>query len=243
LHQRTFLHGTPRARATQIAAVLVALLTFRLVAADLAALHRGAARFGGTHAVVVAVNDLELGSRVRSGDVKVVDVPSSAIPPGALARRDDAIGRVVAVPVLAGAAVADRALAQQPRDRVDGGGGRLDDIVTPGRRAVRVTTTDGLRPDPGSVVDVLATLDARDVGGTVEPTVVVARAARVLAVDPAPSSLRDAGTSETRVGVVILVTALEASHIADSTARGALMLALDPPEDACTADAPVSCRP
>jgi pilus assembly protein CpaB len=205
-------------------------------------LHRGARRFGATRAVVVAVDDLQLGSRVRSGDVKVVDLPASAIPRGALARRVDAIGRVVAVPVLAGAAVADRALAPEQRGGIGGVNG-LDDVVAPGRRAVRVTTSDGLRPDPGSIVDVLATLDARDVGGSVEPTVVVARAARVLAVDPAPASARDAGTSDARVGVVILVTALEASHIADATARGALMLALDPPEDACTADAPVACRP
>jgi pilus assembly protein CpaB len=243
LHQRTFLHGTPRARATQIAALLVALLTFRLVAGDLSALHRGARRYGGTRAVVIAVADLELGARVRDSDVKTVELPATAVPPGTLTRRDDAIGRIVAVPVLAGAAVADRALAPQQRNGAGGVNG-LDGIVAPGRRAVRVTTTDGLRPDPGSVVDLLATLDARDVGGSVEPTVVVARAARVLAVDPAPSS-HDAGTAgpDARVGVVILVTALEASHIADAAARGALMLAIDPPEDACTNGAPVSCRP
>jgi Flp pilus assembly protein CpaB len=247
LHQRTFLHGTPRARATQIAAVLVALLTVRLVAGDLSALHRGARRYGGTRAVVIAVVDLELGARVRGGDVKTVELPAAAVPPATLTRRDDAIGRVVAVPVLAGAAVADRALAPQQRTGAGGVGAvgvtGLDGIVAPGRRAVRVTTIDGLRPDPGSVVDILATLDARDVGASVEPTVVVARAARVLTVDPAPSS-RDTGTGpDARVGVVILVTALEASHIADATARGALMLALDPPEDACSDGAPVSCRP
>jgi pilus assembly protein CpaB len=228
---------------TQIAAVLVALLTFRLVAGDLSALHRGARRFGDARTVVVAATDLELGSRVRGSDVKTIELPAAAVPPGTLAKRNDAIGRIVAVPVLAGAAVADRALAPEPRDG-DVGGNGLDAIVAPGHRAVRVTTTDGLRPDPGGVVDILATLDARDVGGSVEPTVVVARAARVLAVDPAPSS-SDAGTSgaDARVGVVVLVTELEASHIADATARGALMLALDPPEDACTGEAPVACRP
>jgi Flp pilus assembly protein CpaB len=221
----------------QIAAVLVALLTVRLVAGDLSALHRGAQRFGGTRAVVIARTDLELGARVRDRDVKLVDLPASAVAPGALTTRRDAIGRVVAVPVLAGAAVADRALAPRRRDGLSG-------IVAPGRRAVRVTTTDGLRPDPGSVVDVLATLDARDVGGSVEPTVVVARAARVLAVDPAPSARdTDSGGSGSRVGVVILVTEAEASHLADATARGVLMLALDPPEAACSDDAPVSCRP
>jgi Flp pilus assembly protein CpaB len=107
-----------------------------------------------------------------------------------------------------------------------------------------VTASDGLRPEPGSLVDLLATLDSRDVGGDVEPTVVVVRAARVLAVDAAPSA-RDSNTSGStdRVGVVVLVTVTEASRLADATARGVLMLALDPPESACPDGAPVSCRP
>jgi pilus assembly protein CpaB len=235
------MHRTPRARATQIAAVLVALLTARLVAGDLSALHRGARVFGSTRAVVVARADLDLGTRVRGGDLRVMSLPAAAVPPGALARRDDAVGRVVAVPVLAGAAVAERALAPRRRDGLGG-------IVPPGRRAVRVTGADGLRPDPGSVVDIIATLDSRDVGGTLEPSVVVARAARVLAVDPSPSSRDPVGSgsgsgSDGRVGVVVLVTIEEASRLADAIARGALMLALDPPEEACRDGAPVSCPP
>jgi pilus assembly protein CpaB len=232
---RTLLHRTTRARVTQLAALLFALLTARLVAGDLSALHRGARVYRGTRPVVVARTDLELGARIRGGDLRVVALPAAAVAPGALTKRADAIGRTVAVPVLAGSAVADRALAPRRRDGLSG-------IVAPGRRAVRVTTTDGLRPDPGSVVDILATLDSRAVGAAVEPTVVVARAARVLAVDAAAP--RDAATGpDARVGVVVLVTEVEASHIADATARGALMLALDPPEAACTDGAPVSCRP
>jgi Flp pilus assembly protein CpaB len=107
---------------------------------------------------------------------------------------------------------------------------------------VRVVGTDGLRPDPGSVVDVLATLESRDVGGDVEPTAVVAHAARVLSVDAAPARDEGDAGANRRVGVVLLVTVDEASHIADATARGALMLALDPPEAACDSS-PVSCRP
>jgi pilus assembly protein CpaB len=232
------MHRTPRARATQIAAVIVALLTVRLVGGDLSELHRGARVYGATRAVVVARADLDLGTRVRRGDLHVVRLPAAAVPTGALARLDDAVDRVVAVPVLAGAAVAERALAPSRRDGLAG-------IVAPGRRAVRVTTADGLRPDPGSVVDIIATLDSREAGGTLEPSVVVARAARVLGVDAAPSSSRDAGATETggRVGVVVLVTVVEASRLADATARGVLMLALDPPEEACLDDTPVACAP
>jgi hypothetical protein len=43
--------------------------------------------------------------------------------------------------------------------------------------------------------------------------------------------------------VVVLVTEVEAVHIADATARGSLMLALDPPEEACGNEPPISCGP
>jgi len=236
---RSLLHRTPRARAAQVAAVVAALLTVRVVTADLGALHRGARRYGSTRAVVVARTDLALGSRVRAAAVRVVELPGASVAPGAFTRTGDVVGRIVSVPVLAGTAVLDRALAPARRDGSSG-------IVGPGRRAVRVVGTDGLRPDPGSVVDVLATLDSRAVGGDVEPTAVVAHAARVISVDAAPSgSEREsgAGGANQRVGVVVLVTVDEASRIADATARGALMLALDPPEEACREAAPVSCPP
>jgi Flp pilus assembly protein CpaB len=229
------MHRTPRARAAQIAAVLVALVTVRLVAGDLSALHRGARVYGATRFVVLARVDLDLGRRLTAGDLRIARVPALAVAPGSLARRDDAVGRIVAVPVLAGAAVAKQALAPRRRDGLAG-------IVPPGRRAVRVTTADGLRPDPGSLVDIIATLDSREVGGTLEPSVVVARAARVISVDAAPSA-HDTGSSDVRVGVVVVVTVSEASRLADATARGALMLALDPPEEACLDATPVACAP
>jgi Flp pilus assembly protein CpaB len=231
---RSFLRRAPRARALQVAAMVAALVTVRLVAGDLGALRRGARRYGATRAVVLARADLDLGARVVASDLRVVELPGAALPPGALTQPDDAIGRVVTVPVLAGAAVTDRALAPRRRDGSSA-------VVPPGRRAVRVVGTDGLRPDPGSVVDVLATLESRELGGDVEPTAVVAHAARVLSVDAAPAHDEgDAGANQ-RVGVVVLVTVDEASRIADAGARGALMLALDPPEAACDAS-PVSCR-
>ena len=236
---RSLFHRTPRARAVHIAAVVAALLTVRLVAGDLGALRRGARRYGSTRAVVIARADLALGTRVRADAVHVVELPGASAPPGAFARASDVVGRIVSVPVLAGTAVVSRALAPNRRDGASG-------IVGPGRRAVRIVGTDGLRPDPGSVVDVLATLDSRAVGGAVEPTVVVAHAARVVSVDAAPSGSErasDGGGANQRVGVVVLVTVAEASRIADATARGALMLALDPPEAACREATPISCRP
>jgi pilus assembly protein CpaB len=232
---RSFLRRAPRARALQVAAVVAALVTARFVAGDLGAIRRGARRYGPTRAVVLARADLDLGASVTAHDVRVIELPRASLPPGALTDLDTAVGRVVTVPVLAGAAITSRSLAPRRRD-----GSSV--VVPPDRRAVRVVGTDGLRPDLGSVVDVLATLENRDVGGAVEPTAVVARAARVVSVDAAPAHDEGDAGANRRVGVVVLVTVDEASRIADATARGALMLALDPPEAVCEAS-PVSCRP
>jgi Flp pilus assembly protein CpaB len=230
-----FVRRAPRARILQVAAVLAALVTVRLVAGDLGALRRGARRYGATRVVVLARADLDLGTRLTPHDLRVVELPGASAPPGALTVASDAVGRVVIVPVLAGAAVTSRALAPRRRDG--------SSVVVPAdRRAVRVVGTDGLRPDPGSIVDVLATLESRDVGGDVEPTAVVAHAARVLSVDAAPAHDEGSTGANQRVGVVVLVTVDEASRIADATGRGTLMLALDPPEAVCDTS-PVSCGP
>jgi Flp pilus assembly protein CpaB len=95
---RSPFHRSPRARATQIAALLAAVLTVRLVATDVGALHRGAARYGAPRSVVLARADLELGARIAADDVRVVVQPSAAVPRGALAGASDAVGRIVTVP-------------------------------------------------------------------------------------------------------------------------------------------------
>jgi Flp pilus assembly protein CpaB len=132
--------------------------------------------------------------------------------------RRRAVGRVVAVPVLKGAALLAPNLAPAARTGADG-------LVPIGYRAVRVQPEDGLKPPLGAVVDVLASLD---------PTVVehtgadlVARGARVLAVDTATDA------SSEGVGVTVLVTEDEARELAFAAANGVLTLALAPPEDAC----------
>ena len=94
-----------------------------------------------------------------------------------------------------------------------------------GHRAVRVVTEHGVRPTVGDVVDVLATFDPATLADGGDPTVVVAPAAPVLAVDAV------AGGSDT-VGITLLVTSREASRIAFSTASGTVSIALAPPEAA-----------
>jgi Flp pilus assembly protein CpaB len=200
------------------AAVLVSIVTATIVFGDLTRLHRRAESLGPLRTVLIATRDIPLGATLGAKDVEETSRYASTIPENAVTTRRRAVGRVVAVPVLKGAALLAPNLAPAARTGADG-------LVPIGYRAVRVQPEDGLKPPLGAVVDVLASLD---------PTVVehtgadlVARGARVLAVDTATDA------SSEGVGVTVLVTEDEARELAFAAANGVLTLALAPPEDAC----------
>ena len=100
---------------------------------------------------------------------------------------------------------------------------------------MHIAPGDGFRPARGSIVDVLAVFDptAVAVDGPADAAVVVASAARVLAVDD--QSTAGEGTGST-AGVTLLVTDTEARAIAFAAATGDLTLAVTPPESACCAE-------
>jgi Flp pilus assembly protein CpaB len=126
--------------------------------------------------------------------------------------------------VLRGAVVTARHLARARRDGRDG-------VVPAGRRAMRVAIEGGVRPRPGDPVDLYATFDPQTVGADVEPTLTVAHAVPVVAVDVDPAA---AGSEGATVGVTVLVRPDEARRLAFATAAGTLALAVAPPEAART---------
>jgi Flp pilus assembly protein CpaB len=202
--------------------VVVAVVTASIVFGDLATLHRRANSLGPLREVLVAAHDVPLGTTLGANDVRVVSRYASTIPEHAVLRRDDAVRRVVAVPMLAGSVVLEGNLTAANRRGLEG-------LVPLGSRAVRIRTDDGMQPPVGAVVDVLAALDP-----TISETGradVVARAARVLAVDESDDARADG------VGVTVLVTDAEAGGLAFAAANGVLTLALAPPEDACCTSA------
>jgi Flp pilus assembly protein CpaB len=208
------------------------LLTARIVATDLATLHRRAGALGPMRAVVVAAVDLPLGAAVRRADLSVVPMYTSTVPRGAVHTPAAVVGRIVAVPVLRGATVLERHLVAARRNGLDG-------LVPAGSRAIRIVTDDGLRPRPGAVVDVMLSLDpsvSLPASGE-DRAVVVAEAARVLAVDNGGEIGAAKGP-----GVTLLVTEREAHAVAFAVANGALMLALAPPEAACCTEPKIVAR-
>jgi len=215
------LRRSPRAVLLWAAAAIVAVATAAYVADVLVSLRHQDQAFGRVHSVVVASRDLPLGTRLRPGDLAERHVRGEAETPSTVIGRDAAAGRVVAVPLLRGAVVTDRHLAAHRRDGRDG-------TVPAGLRSMRVIIEGGVLPRPGDPVDIYATFDPQTVAGDVEPTLTVARAVPVVAVDRDASTGADAPGAA--VGVTVLVTPDVAKRLAFATAAGTLAIAIAPPE-------------
>src|SRR5689334_2078573 len=192
------MRQSPRVVLAWLATAVVALLTARVVAGDLATLHRRAGTLGPPRRVVLAAHDLDIGQTVTAGDLVTESRYAKEIPQEAVTDTHDAVGRTVAVPVLAHAVVFAHHLAPADRSGVDG-------IVPEGDRAVHVTPADRFRPPRGAIVDVLAAFDptAVVVDGARDSAVIVASGARVVAVDDR------ATVDDTNAGVTLLVTVSE----------------------------------
>jgi Flp pilus assembly protein CpaB len=217
----------PRAFLLWAGALTLATVTALVVGTDLATLHRRARTLGPQVAVAIAARDLTTGVTVDDGDLAVRRLHRSQLPDGVVGPAK-ARGRVVAVPVLEGAFVAERNLAPRHRRGLDG-------VVPPGMRIVQVSVAGGADDvRPGAAVDVIATFDTGsgvDADGlpSDEPTAIVARGALVLGTDD------DTVTTEAGAGggaVTVLVTREEASAVAYASAAGVVTVAIVPPEDA-----------
>lgn len=210
------LRRSPRTLGLWAGAVALALVTGALVAGDLATLHRRAGSLGPEEPVVVARTALPLGATVTAADVTTRRVHASQAPRGVLHTVDDAVGRVVQVPVVRDGYVHATHLAPLARDGLSG-------ALPEGTRAVEVAVEGGLRPDPGSAVDVYASfatgVDALGTGRTIGDGAVLATTGAI--------AIRT--SAET---VTLLVDEDGAAALADASAHGTLFLALVPPEDA-----------
>ena len=224
------MRRSPRVLLAWSAALIVALTTARVVGGDLATLHRRASTLGPLHSAVVAAHDLALGQTVTARDLSSETRYASQLPPEALTTPQDAIGRVVVVPVLRHALVFAHHLAAADRTAADA-------IVPRGDRAVHLAAKDGFRPPAGTIIDVLAAFDptAVTVEGSTDEAVVIAAGARVIAVDDDTSNGASNGAS---AGVTVLVTENEARVIAFAVATADISFAIAPPESACCVRSP-----
>jgi pilus assembly protein CpaB len=160
-----------------------------------------ARRFGPLRSVVVARQDLPVGTRLDPELVAVRQWPADLLPEGAVTAAPE--DGVVVQPIAAGEPVLDRRLG-------------TTSLLPAGSRALAVPTGPGrLDLRPGDRVDVLATFDPLAAPVGEDPTATVARAATVVAVRGQ--------------AVTVAVTEAEAPRVALALSQATITLALTPP--------------
>jgi pilus assembly protein CpaB len=171
--------------------------------------------------VMVAADDLQVGSRVEEHDIKVIRIPGSDLPPGAPRKRADVIGRGVILPISKGEFILPNRLAEE------NAGSGLPSLIPPGMRAVSVRVNDIVAVagfvTPGTRVDVLLTGTPN--GSGEQQTTTVLQNVTVLA---AGHTLERAATGEAQNTAVItlLVTPDDAERLALASTEGHIQLSL-----------------
>ena len=134
---------------------IVAGLSAALLIARYVEQHTTVAPMPGTKIVVAAV-ELPLATRIRADQVKLVDWPVNAAPPGGLHDVKDAIDRILTVRVLAGEPLVSGRLAAK------GSGNGLAALIPSNMRAIAVHVDDVVGVagfiHPDDRVDVIVTL-------------------------------------------------------------------------------------
>ena len=173
--------------------------------------------------VVVASNDIQIGSRLSDRDVHLAAFPPGNVPPGAFSRISQVRDRGVILPITRGDFVLQDKLAEA------NAGAGLPSMIPQGMRAVSVRVNDVVSVagfvQPGTRVDVMAT----GIHGESATTTVLENVA-VIAVG---KSLLDRMTGESGNASVItlLVSPDDAQRLTLASQEGRIQLALRNPLD------------
>lgn len=174
--------------------------------------------------VVVAADDVLVGVKLDAHDVRVIDLPQSAAPPGAFSDPAKVVGRGAVLPISKGDFILPSKLAA-----LNAGGG-LPSLIPPGMRAVSVRVNDVVSVagfvQPGTRVDVLATGGE----GSGRQTTTVLENVAVIAVGK--SLDRSASTeAQTAPVITLLVSPDDAQKLALVSQEGRIQLSLRNPLD------------
>src|SRR6202165_781820 len=175
--------------------------------------------------VVMAADDIQVGTKLEAHDVHVVTLPQSAVPPGAFSGTSQVLGRGAILPVSKGEFILPSKLAA-----LSAGAG-LPSMIPQGMRAVSVRVNDVVSVagfvQPGTHVDVLATGQG---GGNDRQTTTVLENVLVLAVGKSldRNPLADAQTAPV---ITLAVSPDDAQKLALVSQEGRIQLSLRNPMD------------
>jgi len=178
--------------------------------------------------LLVAAHTLDIGALVKDGDVKMADW-GGAIPPGAITKPEDAVGRGIIQPIYEGEPILESRVAAK------GAGAGLAATIPPGMRAVAVRVNDIVGVAgfviPGSHVDLLiAGTPPKGNGGLGTLTKTLMQNVEVLSAGQ--NIQKDAEGKPVSVGVVnMLVTPSQAEVLALASNETRIQLILRNPLD------------
>lgn len=171
--------------------------------------------------VVVAARDIQIGTRIGGGDVKLVRFPAAELPGGVFSSPSKVVGRGAILPIAKGEFLLPNKLA------AENSGTGLPSLIPPGMRAVSVRVNDVVAVAgfviPGTRVDVLLT--GTPAGGKEPVTTTVLENALVLAAGQRLEH-SPAGDPQTVPVITLQVTPDDAQKLTLATSEGRIQLAL-----------------
>lgn len=199
-------------------------ILYRMISAQMSA----SAKVAGTP-VLVATHNLEFGALIKDSDVKVAEW-SGALPQGAMVKPEDAIGRGVMSPILAGEPVVESRVAPQ------GAGGGLASTIPQGMRAVAVRVNDIVGVAgfvlPGTHVDILIAGNPPGANTSQTGTQTKTLLQNVEVLSAGQNIQKDAEGKPVNVGVVnMLVTPEQAEILSLASNETRIQLVLRNPMD------------
>jgi pilus assembly protein CpaB len=176
--------------------------------------------------VVVAADDLQVGSKIDDRDIRLVRFSSAELPAGCFHQKTKVIGRGVVLPIAKGEFVLPNKLAGE------NAGAGLPSLIPPGMRAVSVRVNDTTSVSgfvqPGTRVDVLLTGSPQ---GSNEPqTTTVLENVAVIATGQ-KLERNSAGEPQSAPVVTLLVSPDDAERLTLAITQGHIQLALRNPLD------------
>jgi pilus assembly protein CpaB len=176
--------------------------------------------------VIVAANDIQVGTKVEMHDVRTAKFPPTELPQGVYGKASQVLGRGVVVPIAKGEFILPSKLAPE------NAGSGLPSLIPPGMRAISVRVNDVISIAgfvvPGTRVDVLLT--GTPAASNEPQTTTVLQNVAVIA---AGHTLERAATGEAQNTPVItlLVSPDDAQRLTLASAEGHIQLALRNPLD------------
>jgi pilus assembly protein CpaB len=176
--------------------------------------------------VIVAADDIQVGSRVEEHDIRIARFPASGLPPGAYTKRSQVMGRGVIIPISKGEFVLPSKLAPE------NAGAGLPALIPPGMRAVSVRVNEVVSVagfvGPGTRVDVLLT--GTPGGSSESQTTTVLQNVAVIASGQRLER-NAAGEAQATPVITLLASPEDAERLTLASSEGKIQLVLRNPLD------------